>query len=215
MMRRIELLPQTYVERQRQRRTFGSVLVFGVLIFVALVAFWFYLGMQISGERDKLAEVQTQNSRLESQIAELERFAQLEQEVQDKQIALETVMAGDVDWPAVMTELAMVVPGEVWLREFRGSAGMTEGATQVGTETAVVRINEETPFGRVSFTGRSLTMPGVAKWLIGLGKVKDFEATWLEDATEEEVEEQLVIGFTNTIEFNERVASERFQGGER
>ena len=215
MMRRIELLPQTYVERQRQRRTFGSVLVAGVLIFVALVAFWFYLGMQISGERDALAEVQTQNSRLESQIAELERFAQLEQEVKDKQVALETVMAGDVDWPAVMTELAMVVPGEVWLTEFRGSAGMTEGATQVGTETAPVLINEEVPFGRVSFSGSSLTMPGVAKWLVGLGKVKDFEATWLEDATEEELEEQLVIGFTNTIEFNERVASERFQGGER
>ena len=215
MMRRIELLPQTYVERQRQRRTFGSVLVAGVLLFVLLVAFWFYLGMQISGERETLAEVQAQNSRLESQIAELERFAQLEQEVQDKQVALETVMAGDVDWPAVMTELAMVVPGEVWLRDMTGSAGLTEGATQVGTETATVRINEKAPFGRVSFTGRSLTMPGVAKWLIGLGKVKDFEATWLEDAAEEEVEEQMVIGFTNTIEFNERVASERFQGGER
>ena len=215
MMRRIELLPQTYVERQQQRRTFGSVLIVGVLLFLALVGFWFYLGMQISGERDTLAEVQTRNSGLESQIAELERFAQLEQEVQDKQVALETVMAGDVDWPAVMAELAMVVPGEVWLSEFRGSAGMTEGATQVATETAPVRINEEVPFGRVSFTGKSLTMPGVAKWLVGLGKVKDFEAAWLEDATEEEFEEQLVIGFTNTIEFNERVASERFQGGER
>lgn len=213
MMRRIELLPESYLARQRERRTVGTVLVAGVLVFLLLVAYWVLLGMQIGDERERLAEVQQQNAQLESQIAELQRFADLEQELRTKEAALQSAMAGDVDWPAVMTELAMVVPGEVWLTEMTGSAGQTEGATPVGTETATVRINEQQPFGRIEFTGRSLSMPGIAKWMVRLGQVRDFEATWLSDATEEEINETLVIGFTNSIEFNEKAASERFQGG--
>ena len=213
MMRRIELLPESYLARQRERRTIATVLVAGVLVFLLLVAYWVLLGMQIGDERERLAEVQRRNAQLESQIAELQRFAELEQELQTKEAALLSVMTGDVDWPAVMTELAMVVPGEVWLTNMTGSAGQTEGAVPVGTETAPVRINEQQPFGRIEFTGNSLSMPGVAKWMIRLGQVRDFEATWLSDAAEEEINETPVIGFTNTIELNDKAASERFQGG--
>lgn len=211
MMKRIELLPPRYAERRRQRQLVSGVMVVGVVLVLLLIGWWFLLESQISDKRDELAEVQAQNAQLQAQIDELQRFADLQAEVETKQAALVTVMTGDVDWPRLMTELAMVVPGEAWLTTLNASAAVLEGGTPVGTETAPVRISDQTPFGRIQFTGSSITMPGVAKWLIRLGSVRQFEAAWLNSASRTEPTE--VVTFDNTIELNRRAASERFLRG--
>ena len=216
MMRRIDLMPATYAERRKQRRAVGMVAVAGLVIVAVLVAWWVFLGTQISAEEERLAEVQATNADLQAQIDELARFARLEQEVQQRQAALQTAMTGDVDWPAVLTEVAMVVPGEVWLTSLQGSA-VTDETSPVGTEDAEIDVAEREPFGRVQFQGTSLSMPGIGKWMIRLGSVKDFQAVWLNSATEKPAQiEQGVpasFDFDSTIEFNERASSLRFQEG--
>ncbi|MGH2556309.1 MAG: PilN domain-containing protein, partial [Actinomycetota bacterium] len=188
-MRRIELIPESYIQRRKQRRTIVGIVFAGALALLLLLAYWFFLGMQISEQQEQLATAQARNASLQAQITELQQFAELETEVENKQTALQTVMAGDVDWPALLTEVSMVVPSEVWLSGVTASAGTTEGATQVPTETAAVRVAKNpTAFGRVQFTGKSLSMPGIAKWLIRLDSVKEFEAVWLNSAQESEQE---------------------------
>lgn len=214
MMRRIDLLPSAYEERRRQRRNVTSVLIAGLLILLLLVGWWFYLGMQINDAEDELAQVQATNAQLEAEIAELQRFAELAAEVEAKRTALQTVFAGDVDWPALLTEVAMVIPGEVWLTSLTASAGTTEGATPVGTETAAVRIVNNEPFGRIAFTGTSLSMPGVAKWMIRLETVKEFFAVYLNSATAGGTgeTETPTVTFDSTLELGNKAASGRFQG---
>lgn len=215
MMRRIDLLPSVYEERRRQRRTVSTILIAGLLILLLLVGFWFYLGIQINDAERELADVQARNAALEAQIAELQRFAELAAEVEAKRTALQTVFAGDVDWPALLTEIAMVVPGEVWLTTMTASAGATEGATPVGTETAPVRIDAREPFGRIAFAGNSLTMPGVARWMIRLETVREFFSVYLNNATaaQDELGEGVgLVTFDTTLELSRRAASGRFQG---
>ncbi|HEX2058367.1 MAG TPA: hypothetical protein VHI71_08360 [Actinomycetota bacterium] len=210
-MRRIDLLPSAYQERRRQRRTIGLVVVAAMLVLLLLIGWWILLGMQVSSERDALAEAQRLNQELQADIAQLSRFADLEAEVSAKRQALVTVMTGDVDWPAIMTEVAMVIPGEVWLTGMTASAGMTEGATQVGTETAPVDVSQQQAFGRISFQGRSLSLPGVARWLVSLRNVREFAAIWLNTATATELEgQQTVVDFDSTLELSDRAASRRF-----
>jgi Tfp pilus assembly protein PilN len=213
MMRRIDLMPASYAERRKQRRAVGLVALGGLVLLLALLAWWVILGTQISAERERLAEVQARNNELQAQIDELARFAELEREVQQRQIALQTAMAGDVDWPALLTEVAMVVPGEVWLTNVQASAGTTEGATPVGTESAAIDLAKQQPFGRIQFEGTSLSMPGIGKWLIRLGGVKDFQAVWLNSATESEGEPGAppTVDFSSTLELNDKSASLRFQ----
>jgi Tfp pilus assembly protein PilN len=213
MMRRIDLMPASYAERRKQRRAVGLVALGGLVLLLVLLAWWVILGTQISAERERLAEVQARNNELQAQIDELARFAELEREVQQRRIALQTAMAGDVDWPALLTEVAMVVPGEVWLTNVQASAGTTEGATPVGTESAAIDVAKRQPFGRIQFEGTSLSMPGIGKWLIRLGGVKDFQAVWLNSATESEGEEGVpsTVDFSSTLELNDRSASLRFQ----
>lgn len=214
MMRRIDLLPSTYQERRRQRRNVGFVLVAGMLVLLLIIGWWILLGTQVNSERDKLAEAQRTNQQLQADINELSRFQELQDEVTAKRTALVTVMTGDVDWPAVMTEIAMVIPGEVWLTGLSASAGTTEGASPVGTETAPIRVSQQQPFGRISFQGKSLTFPGVAKWLVSLRSVKEFGAIWLNTASKEEVTGQTTtITFDSTLELSDRAASRRFLDG--
>jgi Tfp pilus assembly protein PilN len=216
MMRRVDLVPASYRERRRQRQTLSAIVVVGVVLAVLLFGWWFLLGQQINDREEELASVRAANARLQEDIDELQRFADLEAEVQDKVSALQTVMAGDINWPKVLTEVALVVPGEIWFEQMSGSAGATEGASPVGTETAAVRIVDETPTGRLTFTGRTLSMPGVAKWLIRQMSVKDFQAIWLNNAafTEEGNVDAagVVVGdWESTLELGPEALSDRFQ----
>ena len=218
MMRRIDLLPSIYAERRRQRRNVAMVIVAGLMVLLLLIGWWFYLGMQITDAEDELAQVRATNDGLQAQIDELQRFAELDREVQEKRTALQTVFAGDVDWPAVLTEIAMVVPGEVWLTTLTASAGSTEGASPVGTETSAIDIDPKEPFGRVSFSGQALTMPGVAKWMLRLESVREFFAVYLNSASKErdplgQSTEPLIVTFDNTLELSDKAASGRFQKG--
>ena len=215
MMRQIDLLPASYAEKRRERRTLGLVIGGGLAVLLAFVAWWLMLGGRVSEAESQLADAEARNARLGAQIAELQRFAELEAEVQTKELALQSVMTGDVAWPSVLTEVAMVIPGEVWLTNFTASAGLTEGAAPVGTETAPVRVTSAVPTGRIQFQGGSLSMSGVSKWLIQLADTKGFSAVWLNSAVEAEGTETTssFIEFDSTIELNEKSLSGRFLQG--
>ncbi|MFN2525559.1 MAG: PilN domain-containing protein [Actinomycetota bacterium] len=210
MMRRIDLLPPAYLERRRERRVLAAVVVGGLVVLLLLIAYWFYVGTQISDANDELAAVEARNAALRTEIAELQRFADLAAEVEAKQTALQTVFAGDVSWPSLMTEVAMVIPGEVWLTNMSGS-GTGEGASPVGTETAAIRISSKTPVGRIQFQGSALSMPAVAKWLIRLGTVEAFDAIWLNSAAESGEETAAFVTFDSTLELGDKALSRRFQ----
>lgn len=212
-MRRMDLLPAAYLERRRQRRNVLSIALAGLFVLLLLIAWLVLVLGQISDAKNELAGVQQRNRALEAQIAELQRFAELEAEVVAKRTALQTVMAGDVDWPKMMTQIAMVIPGDVWLENFQTSAGVTEGAAPVPSEANAIRLSNKTPVGRVTFAGRSVCMPGVARWLIRLGTVKDFSAIWLGNATEADSRPGCEpVSFDSTLELDDSALSNRFQG---
>lgn len=216
MMRRIDLLPESYAARRRHRRNVGTIVVAALVALAVLIAWWAMLGGQISSAESELADVEARNAQLRAQIAELRQFEALEQEVEAKEQALATVMRGDVAWPVVLTEVAMLVPGEIWFENLTASAGQAEGATQVGTETAPIRVTDQTPFGRIQFQGSSLSMSGVGKWLVRLASARRFTSVYLNSAVRSEAQGATeTFDFDSTVELTRRAASERFAGGRR
>lgn len=215
MMRRIDLLPVAYAERRRERRSRFGVIVMTLVLLLGLLLYYFYLGSQVNQAEDELAGIKSRNAALQTQITELQRFADLDAEVNAKRTALITVFAGDIDWPAIMTEVAMVVPGEVWLDSLTASAGATEGAAPAASETNPIRLSNKTPVGRVAFSANSAScMPGVAKWLIRLATVEEFEAAWLGSAAEPDSRPgcEPPVTFDSTLELNDKALSHRFEG---
>jgi Tfp pilus assembly protein PilN len=215
MIRRMDLLPVAYAARRRDRRNTSLVILAGSIVLLLLVVWYFVLRGQVASAEDELALVRQQNTVLEGQIAELQEFAALDAEVKNKRTALQTVFAGDIDWPSIMTEIAMVIPGEIWLDSLEGSAGTTEGSTPVATETNPIRLTKKAAVGRLTFGGNSVScMPGVAKWLVRLATVEEFDAAWIGSATEGDTRPgcEPPVLFDSTLELNERALSHRFEG---
>jgi Tfp pilus assembly protein PilN len=212
MMRRIDLLPASYQQRRRDRSSLVVAVVAVAVVVLLLVGWWFYLGLKVNDAEDELAAIKASNAELDAQIAELQRFVELQNEVDAKRTALQTVMTGDLDWPGVLAEVAMVIPSEVWLTNLTASAGLTEGATTVPTETSPIPISDLEPFGRIQFQGQSLSMAGVAKWMVRLEGVDSFFATYLQSSTEgESTAGGTVYTFQTSIQLSPEVASGRFQ----
>lgn len=213
MMRSVDLLPGRYRAKRAERKAIFGIAVAGVFLMALMGLWWMVLSSSVDSERDKLATLEQRALELNAEIAELQRFADLEAEVQAKRAALIQVMTGDLAWPSLLTEVAMVVPGEVWLTSMSSSAGTTEGAAQVPTETAPIRISDETPVGRIQFSGQSTSMTGVAEWLIQLAKVDAFSAIWLNSASgsaQTADDAQATFTFDSTLELGEEALSERF-----
>ena len=211
-MRRIDLLPAIYEQQRRERRNLLMVVLAGIVALLLLVGWYVALGFQVSNAEDELAERTAQNLVLQQQITELQQFADLETEVQNKRLALQTVMAGDLDWPVLLTEIAMVIPDDVWLTSLASSAGATEGAEAVPTEANPIDIDSRQQFGRIIFAGKSLSMRAVANWLIRLESVDEFLAVYLGSATKtEEGGAANVFDFSTTLELGDKAISKRFQ----
>lgn len=213
MMRRIDLLPVAYVQRRKERRNITLVVLAGLFVALLLLVWYFILRGQISDARTELANVQSRNQVLEGQIAELQRFALLDAEVKAKRTALQTVFAGDIDWPSVMTSIAMVTPGEVWLNglEATGSAPTDAAVAPSGG----IALTQKVTVGRLSFTANSAScMPGVAKWLVRMTSVEEFDAAWIGSATEADSRPgcEPPVTFDSTLELNEKALSHRFEG---
>ena len=210
MMRRIDLLPETYARRQRERRTVTGIAAVGALLLALLLLYWFILGTRLSNAEEDLAAARARNDELQAQIYELQVYSAMATDVATKKAALQAVLTGDIAWPSVLNDIANVLPGEVWLKVMTASAGVTEGFTPVGTETAPVRISDQIPYGRIQFQGSALSQPGVAKWLLSLDTVKEFNSIYLNDATKVEAADgagQEVVEFDSTLELNSRAAA--------
>lgn len=212
MMRRIDLLPSSYAEKRRERRNIGLVMLAGFAVLALLAFYWVMLGTQIKDAEQELEAVNRENLALQQRITQLQNFQALEDEVTAKRNALTMVLGSDVDWPALLTELALVTPNDVWLTELNASRAGAEGETPAMTEPAEVRISKTAPAGRVTFQGRALSMPAVAKWMLRLQDVRGVTATYLDNATEEEIEERVLVGFSSSVELTNKALSERFTG---
>lgn len=212
MMRRIDLLPVSYAVRRKERRNISFIIFAGLLVALLLVVWYFMLRGQISDARTRLADVQRTNQVLEGQIAELQRFALLDAEVKAKRTALQTVFAGDIDWPSVMTSIAMVTPGEVWLDTLQASGTAGDAVPPAATEFA---LTSKATVGTLAFDANSAScMPGVGKWLVRMAGVEEFDAAWIGSATEADSRPgcEPPVVFNGTLELNEKALSHRFEG---
>ena len=219
MSQTIDLLPSRYAARRHQRQTVGVIAIAGLAVLILLIVFWLYLGSQIATANSDLEAAQATNTSLQTDVSRLQRYATLETTVTTKASDLSSVMANDVDWPSVLTEIGMVVPSNVQLTTITASAGTVEGATPVATETATVRIAKDAPYGRVSFQGSTLEMKDVSAWLVSLGQVPGFQAPYLNDASKAVDTTTTTTGttgpelvtFDTSVEMTPKTAAKRFQ----
>ncbi len=203
---RINLLPPEVLERQRTRRRTFFVAAVGVLVLILLAGFYFLQVLRLSDVEEDIAIQRSENAALEAEIAELQDIAALEQEIERTRLVLSSLLQNRVLWSAVLRDVSLVIPGEVWLSGIAAQLGITDEAatTTPAVTTGVI--------GQISFTGFAFDHRDVALWLSRLEDVRGFVNPWLSNSQKTLIGLTEVVQFTNSVDLSEQALAR--QGGQ-
>jgi Tfp pilus assembly protein PilN len=131
------------------------VLLIGVVVVVAT-------GNQISDRESEIVTLESEKAAVEAKAQELDAFTQFHA-VREQRVATVTSLADSrFDWERVMRELALVLPGNVWLTNLAGTV-----------------TPEVTPSGAPGIALRQ-TIPGPALELVGCARSQEAVAGFVQ-----------------------------------
>jgi Tfp pilus assembly protein PilN len=204
-MTEVNLLPPELRRRQRTRSmTRQIVLGFAAVILLLLMVF-VYEGKKLSDTQVQLASRNARNAALEGQISSLQRFADLQTQLNTKEQLVTQLESNEVLWSSVMHDLSMVMPSDVFLTTFNGTITMGPG----GWETTVGPTGV---IGGMQFVATSLDFQNVALWLDRMGDVDGWGNSWVNSATKTEGSDSTAstgVQFTGSVDLSSAVAQNR------
>jgi len=205
---KVNLLPPELRQKQAERRTTTLVSAIGAAVITLILVFFFFQGMQLSSARDELAEQQATNAELSAQIAELQPFAVLQQELAAKQQLVDTLYMNEVSWAGVLLDVSRVIPDDSYLTNLTGQITAPTG-TQVGA--VPVEGGPTTLIGNVTFSGVARETRTFASWLTRLEQIRGWVNPWVNNA-QENAEFSRIYTFDGGIDLTLDAATERGRG---
>ena len=179
---RINLLPPEVLERQRTRRQSVAAAAIGVIVLLAIVAFYILQVFQLGEVEDDVADQRLVNTGLQQEIAALQDVAVLQQEIEATRTLLNTLLVDRVLWSGILRDISLVIPGEVWLSGLSGTTGAPTTTDETATTTTTFAPGEGL-VGQIAFDGAAFTHRDVALWLSRLEDVRGFTNPWLSNST--------------------------------
>jgi Tfp pilus assembly protein PilN len=200
-MTQVNLLPAEVKQRQRTRRATGLI-VSGAVAVVALLFLLFVMqSARLGKANDQLEAQQSANASLQSQIADLQQYADLKSQVSDKKALVAEALQDEVLWSGALRDVSMVIPGNMWLVSMTGTVTATTGS-QPAPGTAA------TPgsglVGNIQFTGTSLSQPTIAEWLKRLNKVDGWVNPWISQSTKGTTGNETTFQFSGSVDLSAR-----------
>ncbi len=181
-MSQVNLLPPELHERQAARRRTHLVVVAGAAVLILLALFYVIQTFRLAGANNDLAEQQAQNSRLEAQVSELNRYAELQTQLQEKQQLLDTALQNEFSWSSALLDISRVIPDQAFLSSFSGSITATS-VPSTGVPTVTVGGSPDI-VGTISLQGTALATRTAALLLNQLENVKGWVNAVVNSLTE-------------------------------
>jgi Tfp pilus assembly protein PilN len=173
-MTQVNLLPSELRAREARRRLTSVVVFVGVIVLGLIGLFYFFQVMNLSRARDDLAAQEAVNQQLQAQINDLQRFQELQNQLQTRQQLVDSVYVGEVSWSTVLVDISHVIPSDAYLTSLTGA--ISQGTEAPSTGGALI--------GNIQFTGVVKNTDPLATWLTRLDQVDGWENAWMTSATE-------------------------------
>lgn len=173
-MTQVNLLPSELRAREATRRLTSVVVIVGVIVLGLVGLFYFFQVMNLSRAQDDLAAQEGVNQQLQAQVNDLQRFQELQNQLEVKQALVKSVFVGEVSWSNVLVDISHVIPSDAYLTSLTGLIAAPATPTTGGA----------TLIGSISFTGVVKETVPLATWLTRLEQVDGWENAWMTSATE-------------------------------
>ena len=209
MSARVNLLPREIEERARSRRTtswtIGAVAAYAALLGIVYIA---KIG-DLNAARAERDEAETTVTQLRSDLAELQEFAELDQQLTARNALLSASMATEISWARVLNDLSLTFPPSSSLLSLAGAAetAEAEGTPAVAGDTDSVAT--------VTFEGYSVERfaPGVERVLVKFAEVQTYFNPYLSQAQETPRGQTDVTAFSGTMQLTEDAYTGRYAEG--
>jgi Tfp pilus assembly protein PilN len=201
----VNLLPPELRQRQAVRRTTSIVILAGIGVLVLIGIFYFTQAQQLSGVQDDLATQNQTNANLQTQIGELQQFADLQAELAGKQQLLQTLFLNEVSWSSALLDVSRVIPDDSYLTNLAGQVAAGTAPPPEGGEAGATLI------GTMTFTGVAGGTDTIATWLTRLEQVQGWVNAWVTSAQEDQPFSRIYT-FASGLDLAATAATERGQG---
>jgi Tfp pilus assembly protein PilN len=199
----VNLLPPELRARQKTRQLTTLIAGAGVALVVLLLGFWFLQGQKLAGVNDDIAAQNLTNSGLETQIAQLQEFQQLQEQAAAQQALLNKAFAGEVSFSQMLMDLSRTIPSDAYLDSFNATLTV-QVAGAVPTTTAFV--------GAFTAGGAADGFESLASWLTRLESVKGWVNPYFSSATETAANTGLYT-FSSGVDLTEDILTARGREG--
>ena len=207
-MSQVNLLPPELRERQAIRRTTSLVVAAGLAVLALIGIFYFFQVQRLAQTQSDLEAQQSRNAQLESQIASLQQFADLQAELAQKEALVGEIFVNEVSWSSALLDVSRVIPDASYLTNLTGQIT----PTIVGEVAAPTGGTPETTLiGNMTFAGVANQTETIATWITRLEEVQGWVNAWVNSA-QEDVPFSRIYTFSNGLDLTQEAATARGQG---
>jgi Tfp pilus assembly protein PilN len=205
----VNLLPPELRERQAIRRTTSLVAAAGLAALALIGIFFFFQVQRLSQAQSDLEAQESQNARLESEIASLQEFADLQAELASKQALVGEIFVNEVSWSSALLDVSRVIPDASYLTNLTGQVTPTV-VGEVATEPTG-GTPETTLIGNMTFAGIANQTETIATWITRLEEVQGWVNAWVNSA-QEDAPFSRIYTFSNGLDLTQEAATARGRG---
>jgi Tfp pilus assembly protein PilN len=186
----VNLLPPEIRQRQQTRRVTFLVIAGGAIALLLIVFVYLLQARSLASVNDQINAQQAINTGLNGQIADLQRFQDLQDQANAKKALLTTVFANEVSFSGALFDVSRVIPSDAYLTSLSITISPPAAPTLGQTPTGII--------GSIAFAGQGLDADTVATLLTRLDGVKGWVNPYVTSVTKTGTGS--VVTFTGTVD---------------
>jgi Tfp pilus assembly protein PilN len=163
----VNLLPPEILEAQKWRRLTAAVFVAGAVVAVLLIGFYLLQTNTLSGVRAEIDARNADNESISTQIADKQKFADLQAEAQVQEGKLALAYQGEVSFSALLMDTSRVVPSDAFLDSL--SLQITDATAVAATDPTATATGL---VGTITGSGKAVSIDTLSVFLTRLESVK-------------------------------------------
>jgi hypothetical protein len=166
---------------------------------------YFFESAKLSAAKSDLATQEATNTELQTKIDSLQRFADLQNQLNLKKELVTDLEQSEVEWSGILHDLSMVMPSDAYITSFTAQINLGVGGweTEVGPTGLI---------GTLQMSGVALNFPNVALWIDRMGQANGWVNAWVTTAAQassgDSGTSSIGVGFNGTIDLTPETATD-------